>query len=79
MITAAATGYGESIHQVDLARGPAQLLILPDETRLDDCAEDASRLARHVHLELPRAASPYRYRLMASIALAEAARQVGTG
>lgn len=78
VITAA--GEGESIHQVDLARGPSQLLVLPDETRVDDAVREAATFARQVRrvrLELPGGDVAYRYRLAASIALAEAARQIG--
>ncbi len=74
---------GVPLHRANLARGPRQLIVLPDERHVDLAAEDVSRLARrvrHVTIELPQASEPcpYRYRLPATIALAEVARQVGT-
>jgi hypothetical protein len=73
-------GGGQPLTRANLARGPEQLIVLPDEGALDAGAEDWSRLGRavrQVSLDLPRASFPYRYRLLATIALAEVARQVG--
>jgi tRNA G18 (ribose-2'-O)-methylase SpoU len=69
---------GEPIHRVDLARGPGQIIVLPDEEGIDvDALPRLAHRVRRVHLELPRAEFPYRLRLIASIALCEVARQVG--
>jgi tRNA G18 (ribose-2'-O)-methylase SpoU len=69
-----------SIHRANLARGPRQLIVLPDESALELEREDWERLAKvvkFVHLDLPCGEFRYHYRLIASIALAEVARQVG--
>jgi len=71
---------GVPIHKADLARGPRQLIVIPDEGRIDMAAEACARLGRDVrfaHLDLPSGEGVYRYRLAATIALAEIARQVG--
>lgn len=71
---------GGSLHRTSLAAGPRQLLVLADESRLEVECEDWSRLARTVrfaHLDLPARDFAYHYRLVASIALAESARQIG--
>lgn len=65
----------EPLHRVDLARGPGQVLVIPDQ---DLPAEDMRRVAPRVRVagvDLPGAGG--RYRVLASVALAEAARQVG--
>lgn len=67
------------LHRANLAAGPRSLLVVPDETVLDLDAEPWDRLGarvRFTHLGLPER-SPCPYRLIASIALAEAARQIG--
>jgi hypothetical protein len=69
---------GEPLRRADLGRGPRQLVVIPDEN--DGFDEDsAARLGRNVRrvcLETePGAARPFR--LIASIVLAEIARQVG--
>lgn len=72
--------HGIPLHQAQLARGPSQVIVIPDETAVDLSHESWQRLARHVryvHLPVPFPDSPYHYRLIASIALAEVARQVG--
>jgi hypothetical protein len=56
------------------------VIAIPDESALDLDQEDWDRLARvvkFVHLDLPTADFTYHYRLIATIALAEVARQVG--
>jgi SpoU rRNA Methylase family len=68
------------IHRANLARGPQQVIAIPDESAVDVENEDWDRLARvvkFVHLDLPCRALTYHYRLIATIALAEVARQVG--
>jgi tRNA G18 (ribose-2'-O)-methylase SpoU len=67
------TDPGEPLRCADLARGPRQLVVLGDAD-----AVDVTRLAPRVHriqLEVEQGAHPFR--LVASIALAEIARQVG--
>ncbi len=71
---------GVPLHRVDLARGARQAIAIPDQSAIDIDKEDWSRLARHVtfaHLELPGREFTYHYRLIATIVLAEVARQVG--
>ncbi|MBI4602059.1 MAG: hypothetical protein HY721_08865 [Planctomycetes bacterium] len=71
---------GVPLHRALLAGGPRQIIAVPDESGVDVDREDWSRLGREVQLvslALPREDFPYRYRLTASIVLAEAARQVG--
>jgi tRNA G18 (ribose-2'-O)-methylase SpoU len=69
---------GPLLHRVDLAAGRSMLLVLPDEGR--DRPVDWRSLAPKVEfarVALPSDDFPYRYRLVASIVLAEAARQIG--
>jgi hypothetical protein len=69
-----------SIHRANLTRGSRQLVVIPDERALDLDREHWDRLAKSVqwvHLDLPSRPFHYHYRLIASIALAEVARQVG--
>lgn len=68
------------LSRANLAAGPKGLLVVPDETAVDLDTEPWDRLGarvRFTHLDLPARSFPYHYRLIASIALAEAARQVG--
>jgi hypothetical protein len=68
------------LSRANLSSGPRGLLVIPDETAVDLDAEPWDRLGarvRFAHLDLPERSFPYHYRLIASIALAEAARQVG--
>ncbi len=76
------TGVSVPLHKANLAKGSQQLLVIPDESGIDVDAVDWHRLGKKVdfvHLDLPSHdyAYHYRYRLAATIALAEAARQVG--
>jgi hypothetical protein len=69
---------GPPLRRVDLAGGPNCLLVLPDEEQSDQPNWD--RLGPNVEfarVDLPTTTYPYRYRLTASIVLAEAARQLG--
>ncbi len=71
---------GVPLHQADLARGPSQLIILPDETSIDIEREDWGRFAndvKFVHLSVPGQRFSYHYRLGTTISVAEVARQVG--
>jgi hypothetical protein len=71
---------GTPLHRAALSGGPRQLLAIPDESAVDALQEDWERLARRVRLvelDLPARDFPYHYRLVASIALAEAGRQIG--
>lgn len=68
----------EPLHRVDLARGPRQLLVVADEQAVDLAVEELGRFASSVRMAgLDLAGIGHRFRLVASIALAEAARQVG--
>jgi tRNA G18 (ribose-2'-O)-methylase SpoU len=65
---------GRPLHRVDLTGGPGTLLVIPDEavTGWQGRTDESARV------DLPRGEFPYRYRLVASIVLAEVARQLGT-
>lgn len=72
---------GTPLHRVDLSRGARQLIVIPDEgTGPADLAafEHDRRHLRIAGVGLSRDAFPYHYRLIASLVLAEIARQVGT-
>jgi len=71
---------GVPLHRANLTGGPSQLVVIPDESRGAVLAEDWERLGRRTeftHLQLPTTEFPYHYRLVATVALAEIARQVG--
>jgi tRNA G18 (ribose-2'-O)-methylase SpoU len=71
---------GALLHRVNLARGPSQLVVIPDEKNVDQSTETWSRLGAAVefaHLRIPARDFHYHYRLTATIALAEISRQVG--
>jgi hypothetical protein len=71
---------GAPLHRINFARGPSQLIVIPDEKGLDSSAETWSRFGREVefaHLQIPATEFHYHYRLIATIALAEVSRQVG--
>lgn len=71
---------GLPLHRVNFTGGPSQLVVIPDEIRVETAAEDWSRFGRQVesaYLQLPNADFAYHYRLVATIALAEISRQVG--
>jgi tRNA G18 (ribose-2'-O)-methylase SpoU len=78
-----ARGDGEPLQHVDLARGPRQLVVLPDDSSGNWDSQQFSRLGRRVRqvrIDGVRDVSDRayrRFRLTASIALAEVARQVG--
>lgn len=73
-------GEGTPLHRANLAGGPRQLVVIADESRAqhadDDWAAQGGRL-RRVRVDVPGIEFAYHYRLAASIALAESARQVG--
>ncbi len=72
---------GVPIHRANLARGPRQLVVIPDESAIRTSEEDLQRLGsavRLVHLDVPREEFVYHYRIIVTITLAEIARQVGT-
>lgn len=78
VVVAGARVDGPPLRRVDLTGGPNCLLVLPDEEQSDQ--PDWGRLGPHVEfvrVDLPTITHPYRYRLTASIILAEAARQLG--
>jgi hypothetical protein len=69
----------------NLALGRRQLLVIPDESCVDVRLEDWNRFGKQVEFvqietpnDFPFANYDYHYRLPASIAMAECARQVGT-
>ncbi len=75
-----AQAVGAPVHRMNLARGPSQLVVIPDEKNVNQSAEAWSRLGKEVefaHLQIPAMDFQYHYRLMATIALAEISRQVG--
>ncbi len=71
---------GTPFSKASLAMGPQKAIILPDESSVDVHREDWSRFGskvQFVRIDVPASDFVYRYRLFASIALAEIARQVG--
>jgi tRNA G18 (ribose-2'-O)-methylase SpoU len=69
---------GPLLHRVDLAGGRNTLLVLPDEGHeRRDAWRTVAPKVEFARVALPAEHFPYRYRLVASIVLAEAARQVG--
>jgi hypothetical protein len=71
---------GAPIDRVNLAGGPSQLVVIPDESRGEFDRGSWDRLGRKIeiaHLRVPPGAFPYHYRLPATIAVAEISRQVG--
>jgi hypothetical protein len=71
---------GAPVHRINLARGPSQLIVIPDEKNVNQSAETWSRLGKEIefaHLQIPATEFHYHYRLTATIALAEVSRQVG--
>ena len=71
---------GTPLNRANLTGGPRQLVVIPDESHVDAAAENWSRLGAKVefaHLRLPAIEFKYRYRLAATIGLAEISRQVG--
>jgi tRNA G18 (ribose-2'-O)-methylase SpoU len=78
VVVAGAEVDGPALHRVDLAAGRNTLLVLPDE--MHEREVDWGSMAPTVEfarVALPTKPFPYRYRLVASIVLAEAARQIG--
>ncbi|HSR99339.1 MAG TPA: TrmH family RNA methyltransferase [Kofleriaceae bacterium] len=73
-----AHGDGVPLRRAGLARGPGQLVVIPDpEAELDEASLlRLGRRMRRVRLEV-EPGQPCPYRLMASIAIAEIARQAG--
>jgi hypothetical protein len=78
VVVAGARVDGRHVEGFDLAGGRDTLVVLPDEEGIGefDWASLGGRV-EFARVELPTRAFPYRYRLLASIVLAEAARQVG--
>lgn len=67
------TGAGEPLRRADLVRGPRQLVVVGDAA-----AVDVARLAPRIHrIQLEVEPGSHPFRLVASIALAEIARQLG--
>jgi tRNA G18 (ribose-2'-O)-methylase SpoU len=70
---------GPPLHRVNLAGGARTALVIPDEGALGP-DQDWQRLGgtlEFARVALPRPNFPYRYRLIASVVLAEATRQLG--
>lgn len=71
---------GTPLHRANLAGGPSQAIVIPDESAITWEHERWERFGARVeivHLALPGRAPSYHFRLIATIALAEIARQVG--
>ena len=71
---------GVPLNKADLTQGPQQVIVIADENRVDFSNEDWSRFGTKVQflrIEVPSSEYVYRFRLFASIVLAEIARQVG--
>lgn len=71
---------GTALHRVDLARGERVMLVLPALNNATVMQQDWGRLARKItfaSLQLPAATAQAPFRLYATIALAECARQIG--
>lgn len=81
VVTAGAAAPGAvPLQRADLARGGRQLVVVPDESRVAIDREDWGRLGqrvRFVGLDLPHPQFNRHYRFVASIVMAEVARQVG--
>ncbi len=74
------SGSGIPLQRANLAIGSQQLIVIADESKVDVSREDWGRFGSNVQfvkIEVPSSDYVYRYRLFASIALAEIARQVG--
>jgi hypothetical protein len=71
-------GDGAPLRRIDLARGPGQLVMIPDDNAEfdEDMPARLGRRVRRVSLEI-ESQRPGPFRLTASIVLAEIARQVG--
>ena len=72
---------GVPLAKLDLARGPRQVIVIPDETgriaEPEDWTGRAGRNLRFARVEVPVGDAVRRYRLVATIAMAEIDRQVG--
>lgn len=73
---------GRPLHRADLAGGTGQVIVVPDEAGTAIDPSQWERLARSVtavRVAVPttRTGTPPRYRLLASIVMAEVARQIG--
>ncbi len=71
---------GVPLHRARLAGGARQLIAIPDEEAVDVLAETWARRGKKatlVNLDPPSGSFAYHYRLVATLALAEIARQVG--
>jgi tRNA G18 (ribose-2'-O)-methylase SpoU len=78
VVTVASTG--TPLHRLDLSHGSRQLIVVPDEGAglIDpETMERNGRRLRVASVDLSRRSFPYHYRLIASLVLAEVARQVG--
>ena len=72
---------GVPLQRTNLAHGSRQLVVIPDESQIQITEEEWERLGREVqfaHLSQPVEKFTYQYRLVATVALAEVSRQVGS-
>lgn len=79
-VTVVSSRRGHPLGEANLARGPQQLIIVPDESAVDTSAEDWQRAGAKINfvkISVPAKQYNYHYRIFASIALAEVSRQVG--
>lgn len=70
---------GVPLRRAQLAGGTRQLIAIPDEAAVDVDREEWDRLAKNVtfvRVDVPARDYVYHYRLVATIVLAEVARQV---
>jgi len=79
VIVAGARVNGPPLHRVDLAGGPGTLLVIPDEATVWRRPAQSRPAVEFARVALPDPSAAYRYRLVASIVLAEVARQLGVG
>jgi hypothetical protein len=71
---------GVPLHRANLVGGARHLIVIPDEDQVNVSAEDWQRVAKDVtfvRLDVPAETYVYHLRLIATIVLAEIARQVG--
>ena len=71
---------GIPLRRVNLARGTSQLIVIPDESRVEATAEEWSRFGKQIEFanpQIPAVDFAYHYRLITTIVLAEVSRQVG--
>jgi tRNA G18 (ribose-2'-O)-methylase SpoU len=81
IIVAGVHADGPPLHRTKLVGGPGTLVVIPDEQALDGGPRDARLVgpkAESARIDLPAVPDHYRYRLTATIVLAEISRQLGS-